>query len=61
MDHDLRALDRDEHDHLEQVACGIRADEQPPVGVFSSVFDRERMVDGVEDVWSATLCLRAEL
>jgi integrase len=30
--------------------CGVRADEQPTVGVFSGVFDRERMVDCVDDV-----------
>ena len=50
MDHDLRSLGRDQDDHLKEVAGGVRADEQPPVGVFSGVFDRERMVDCVDDV-----------
>jgi hypothetical protein len=50
MDHDLCAFRRDQDDHLEQVGCGVRADEQPTVGVFSSIFDRERMFDCVNDV-----------
>jgi hypothetical protein len=60
VDHDLCAFRSDEDDHLEKVASGIRTDKQPSVGVFSSVFDCERMVDCVEDVASATPCLRAE-
>jgi hypothetical protein len=60
VDHDLCALGRDQDHQLKEVAVGVRADEQPPVGVFSSVFDRERMVKCVEDVLVATPCLRAE-
>jgi hypothetical protein len=50
VDHDLRAFGRDEHDHLKRVACGVRADEQPTIGVFSGIFDRERIVDCEDDV-----------
>jgi hypothetical protein len=60
VDHDLRAFRSDQHDHLEQVASGVRADEQPTVGVFSGVFDRERIVDCVDDVPVGDPCLRAE-
>jgi hypothetical protein len=60
VDRDLSAVGRDQDDHLEQVACGIRADEQPTVGVVSGVFDRECMVDYMDDVLIGTPCLRAE-
>jgi hypothetical protein len=60
VDHDLRAFGGDQHHGLEQVAGGVRADEQPTVGVFSGVFDRERMVDCVDDVLVGdAACLRA--
>jgi hypothetical protein len=55
VDRDLSAIGRDQDDHLKQVACGVRADEQPTVGVLSGVFDDERM----DDV-RAKPCLRAE-
>jgi hypothetical protein len=60
VDHDLRAFRSDQHDHLEQVASGVRADEQPTVGVFSGVFDREPWSIAFTMSWSATPCLRAE-
>jgi len=50
VDRDLCAFGGDQHDHLKQVACGVRADEQPTVGVFSGVVDRERIVNCVDDV-----------
>jgi hypothetical protein len=50
VDRDLRGFGSYQHDHLKQVAGGVRADEQPTVGVFSGVFDRERIVDCVDDV-----------
>jgi hypothetical protein len=50
VNHNLRAFGREQDDDLKQVACGVRADEQPTVGVFSGVFDRERIVDCVDDV-----------
>jgi hypothetical protein len=67
-DHELLAFDRREDDDLEQVAGAVGADEEPTVGFFSGVFDRTRMVDGVEHALvgdavfasSATPCLRAQ-
>ena len=50
MDHELRALNRRHDDHLKQVGRAIGADDEPPVRVLSSVFDDDRMVDGVIDV-----------
>ena len=50
MDRELGSLDRrDDHD-LEQVPGAIRANDQPAVWIFASVFDCERMFDGVIDV-----------
>jgi hypothetical protein len=60
VNHDLRAFGRDQHDHLKQVACGVRTDEQPTAGVLSSVFDRERKSIAWTMSRSATPCLRAE-
>ncbi|HLY50141.1 MAG TPA: hypothetical protein VKR21_13185 [Solirubrobacteraceae bacterium] len=49
MDRDLVALGSDHHDDLEQVRRGVRANDEPPVWVLSSVFDCKRMIDRVED------------
>lgn len=50
MDRKLRALDGRHDDHLEQVGRAIRPDDEPAVRVLSSVFNDDRMVDGVIDV-----------
>lgn len=50
MDRDLAALRRNQHDDLEQVPRGVRADDESAVWVSSGVFDCQRMVDCVEDV-----------
>lgn len=60
MDRKLGALHRDEDHHLEQVPGAIRADDEPPIGVFSGILDSERMIDGVMGVPSAMPCLRAD-
>jgi hypothetical protein len=60
MDRDLVALRCDHHDDLDEVGCGVRPDDEPAVWVLSGVFGCQRMVDRVEDVLSATPCLRAE-
>lgn len=60
MDRDLVALGGNHHNHLEQIACGIRADEEPTVWVLSGIFKGERMSIAWRRSWSATLCLRAE-
>ena len=44
----LRPLSsRQDHD-LKNVSCAIRAEHQPPVGIFAGVFDEQRMVDGMD-------------
>ena len=50
MDRELGSLDRRDDHHLEQVPGAIRANDQPAVWMFASVFDCERMFDGVIDV-----------
>ena len=50
MDHQLRALIRDENDHLEHVPRTIRSDDKPAVWILSGVLDSERMVNCVANV-----------
>lgn len=50
MDDSLVALARDQHDHLQQVAGGVRPDDQPPIGILTGVLDGEGVLDGVEHV-----------
>lgn len=50
MDDGLVTFAVHEHDQFEQVAGGVGADDEPSVGVLAEVFDRERVLDGVEDV-----------
>lgn len=59
MDHDLRALDVDQYDHLEQVARGVRTDEEPSIGILSRVVDRKCISIAWAMSSSATPCLRA--
>ena len=51
MDDDLAAFHQDHHDHFEEVAGSAGTNEQPTVRVFASIFGRERIVDGVDDVF----------
>lgn len=51
MDCQLDTLSHDENHHLEQVPRAIRSDDEPTVWIFSGVLDRERMVNGVMDVF----------
>jgi hypothetical protein len=50
VDRQLRALIRDENDHLEQVPCTIWTDGKPAVWILSGILDSERMVNCVADV-----------
>lgn len=50
MDDQLVALDRDEHNELEQVGGSVRSDGELPVGIVTEIVDDERVVDGVEHV-----------
>lgn len=45
------ALRRDQHDDLEKVARTIGSDEEPTVGIFSSIFDGQGMFSRVADVF----------
>jgi hypothetical protein len=50
----------DHHDHLEQVGCRVRANDEPAVGVISCVFECQSMIDGVEDVLIGDAGLRGD-
>lgn len=50
MDREL-AFAGDENDHLEDVACAIRAENEPAVRVLACILDRQCVVDGVFDVF----------
>jgi hypothetical protein len=60
VDRELGALKGRQDNHFEEVASAIRPDSQPAVGVFSSIFDGERMADGVMDVLVGDTVLGAE-
>lgn len=60
MNHDLVTLDGDHDDHFQEVAGRVRADEKPTIGIFPGVFECERMVNGVEDVFVGDAVMRAE-
>jgi hypothetical protein len=60
VDHHLRALIRDENDHLEQVPCTIRPDDKPAVWILSGVLDSERMVSCVANVLVGDVGSRAD-
>lgn len=59
---ELAALGRDRDNHLRGIPGGVGADEQPTVGISAGVFECERMVDGVEDVFvgDTTVSLTSE-
>ena len=50
MNREPVALDGCQDDHLEQIASAIRPDDQPTVGIFAGVLDRECIVDSMSDV-----------
>ncbi len=50
MNREPVALERCQDDHLKQIASAIRPDDQPTVGIFAGVLDRECIVDSMSDV-----------
>lgn len=50
MDEDLGAFLADQHNDFEEVASGVRSEDQPPVGILTEVVDDQRVLDGMEHV-----------
>ncbi len=51
MNRHPRFFGADEHDDLENVPCSIGAQDEPSVGVLAGIFDCERMVCGMSNVF----------
>jgi hypothetical protein len=50
MDDELIAASGDQDEEFEKISCGVRSEDQPPVGVFTKVVDHEGVLDGMEHV-----------
>lgn len=53
MDDQFDAVRGDEHDGLQQVASGVRTDDEPPIGIVADVIDDHGMLDSVANVFVA--------
>ena len=52
MDDQLVTFGGDEHDNFEEVRSAVGADDEPSLRVLADVIDKDRVLDGVEDVVS---------
>lgn len=50
MDDELVAIDRDEHNDFEQVACPVGSEDEPTIRILVEIVDDESVSDGVGDV-----------